>query len=98
MKKGVFYIIALVCFVSCHNKVDSDKEYMGFREVKKIYSFPEIQTLRANDMTSVNTPDYFIEDFVVYDSLPRATLMSKETSAVMRSFASMLRSMATSIL
>ena len=69
MKKGIFYIIALVCFVSCHNKVDSDKEYMGFREVKKVYSFPEIQTLHANDMTSVNTPDYFIEDFVVYDSL-----------------------------
>lgn len=69
MKKGVFYIIALVCFVCCHNKVDADKEYMGFSEVKKVYSFPEIRTLHANDMTSVNTPDYFIEDFIVYDSL-----------------------------
>lgn len=61
----------MICAIvmSCQNPVDVNREYMAFKEVKKVPSFSLLETLTRNKMTCVNTPSGFIEDFCILDSL-----------------------------
>ena len=69
MKQMLYFMALCVVFVCCRNNAQEDQEYMTFSNIKKVNSFPELQTLKRDNMQPVNMPDYFIKNFVVRDSL-----------------------------
>lgn len=69
MKKLLLIVMSCAIMVGCKNTVDVNKEYMALGEVKKVNSLPLLLTLNKDNMTMVETPDYYIENFVIFDSL-----------------------------
>lgn len=69
MKKLLLIVMSCAIMVGCKNTVDVNKEYMALGEVKKVNSLQLLLTLNKDNMTMVETPDYYIENFVIFDSL-----------------------------